>query len=113
MIEPPELVKRAMDATGSSTPTELARALKMTAYSAPRNIQRWLDGVSSPEYESTLQPLEAAGLLGQNSTPVPLRRALDQRELATAIHEIADVLDRLRNLVGEQEHPQAPGRRNG
>lgn len=62
-LEAPELVRLAMTATGSTTPTELARALRMSNYTAPRNIKRWLDGESQPEFDATLVLLGAAGLL--------------------------------------------------
>jgi hypothetical protein len=62
-IEAPELVRAAMTATGTATPTQLARALRMPSYSAPRNISRWLESVSKPDYDSTLLLLQAAGYL--------------------------------------------------
>jgi len=86
-IEPPDLVRAAMAATGTETATDLARTLRMTSYSAPRNIKRWLDGVAQPDFEATLLLLDAAGLLA--STPAAAKASrLTSPELADVLREI-------------------------
>jgi transcriptional regulator with XRE-family HTH domain len=64
----PELVRLAMEATGSRTLSDLARALGLTSYAAPRNIRRWIEGETNPDYDATLRLLEAAGLLKRGGT---------------------------------------------
>lgn len=82
----PDLVRAAMAATRADSPTALARALRMTSYSAPRNIKRWLNGIAQPDYEATLLLVRAAGLLSTELRPVDegdgdedALRALDQK----------------------------------
>jgi hypothetical protein len=109
MISAPELVKRAMKATGATTPTELARTLEMTSYSAPRNVQRWLDGVSAPEYESTLQLLAAAGLLTAEG-----QKALQGNDPAESVKRAGDAAreaaDRSNELANEAPPQRARGK---
>ena len=91
-LEAPDLVRAAMVATSSATPTDLARNLKMSSYSAPRNVKRWLDGETQPDYESTLLLIGAAGLLHPESGE-PRASRLAETTLADVVSEIA-ALDR-------------------
>jgi hypothetical protein len=88
-----ELVRIVMEKTGARTPTELARTLRLTGYTAPRKITRWLNGDSAPDFENTIALLEAAGMLrleggepvrGGDSEVLAELRALD-RKLDTVV----------------------------
>lgn len=113
-----ELVRAAMKATGASTSTQLAKALDLRGYSAPRNVKRWLEGVNDPDFESTLQLLDAAGWLtiggSSNANPGP---ALDRDAVAAALEELADLQERqdavLERLLGHatEQAPPRGGRR--
>jgi transcriptional regulator with XRE-family HTH domain len=100
-----------MERTGKATPTELARALRMTGYTAPRNITRWLNGDSSPDYDSTLALLAAAGMLNLDA-PAPevgeadanaqlLRelRALDRKIDTVVVPRLDELADERRQRV--------------
>jgi hypothetical protein len=74
----------------------------MTGYTAPRNITRWLNGDSSPDYESTMSLLAAAGMLDLEATqpPTDANATLDavtnlDRRLDT------DVIPRLEQIADE------------
>lgn len=58
-----------MKGVGVESPTDLARAIGLTDYSAPRNITRWLDGENAPGYEATILLLRAAGYLRDEALP--------------------------------------------
>jgi hypothetical protein len=110
-----ELVRAAMTATGSSSPTELARAIGLQGYSSPRNIKRWLDGENDPDFHATLQLLEAAGMLaapGEVESSSRPGRALDDERLADALEQLADLQERqaavLDALLAREDEPARP-----
>ena len=48
-------------------PSELARALGMTGYDAPRTVRRWLQDINGPQYEYMMMMLEKAGWIGADA----------------------------------------------
>lgn len=102
-------------ALGVSTPTELAKAIKLEGYNSPQRVRRWMEGNNAPDYEGTMLMLEATGWLKIPKSRAAIRhgRALDERELVSAIDEITNVLVRLQRLVDEQDPPQREQRRRG
>lgn len=94
-----------MERTGTDSPTELARALRMTGYTAPRNITRWLNADSAPDFDSTLTLLAAAGMLNLDSPipPAPLGDAELLRELRALDRKLdTEVIPRLDRLGEER-----------
>lgn len=79
-----------MELTDTSTPTELARALRMEGFWAPQNVTRWLKGSSKPDYDSTLALLAAAGMLNLED---PRAQLHDEPTLRDVLEEIR-ALDR-------------------
>ncbi len=62
-----------MQRLGTESYAELARALRLSSFAAPKNIRRWLDGETKPGYESTLKLLELVGALNLEALERDLR----------------------------------------
>ncbi len=72
-IDAPDLVRLAMRRLGTESYADLARALGLSSYAAPKNIRRWLDGETKPGYESTLKLLDLVGALNEGALERSLR----------------------------------------
>lgn len=114
-LPPKEFVTRVKETLGVESPTEFAKAIRLGGYNAPQRARRWLEGDHAPDYEATMLMLEAVGWIAIPTTngagSATPERVLDEAAVAAAIHEIADVLDRLTLLVAAQEQPPPRKRR--
>lgn len=114
LIEPDALVKAAMEAVGTSSPTELARAVGLTGYSDPRNITRWIEGENAPGYEATLLLLRAAGMLNLEAPAPPSTAPSGSDAILEAVRALdrkldVEVIPKLDNLAtGRREGAHTP-----
>ena len=67
MIAADELVKLAMNRRGLEKPSDLARALGLSAYASPRRVVRWIEGENEPDYKATMALLELVGALNEEA----------------------------------------------
>lgn len=95
-----------MEASGATTPTELARAIGMTGYSAPQRAKRWIDGSNEPDFEGTVLLLAAAGMLNIENPTLVVEGSSDAavlREIRALDRRLdVDVLPRLDRLADER-----------
>jgi hypothetical protein len=119
-----EFVRSVMEALDCDGPTELARALGLTSYAAPKRITRWLAGETTPDYASTMLMFEKVGWLAipDDASRGPAReeaeghqdRDPDRGSLAEAVaalgeatsQGLAEIRDRLESI--ERRLPDEP-----
>jgi hypothetical protein len=93
-----EFVQRYMEALGIKGASELARSIDLPGYWSPQRVKRWIDGTSSPDFESTMLMLERAGWLAITENP---NVAIERAAAAQARRGEGAVEDRLRDVQDE------------
>lgn len=95
---PEKFVSAVARELNASTPTDLARAIKLPGYNAPQRVRRWMEGDNAPDYEGVMLMLEATGWfrLGAavaGATP-DQAQALETAAVAAALEELAELQER-------------------
>jgi hypothetical protein len=110
-ISADELTRAAMDAAGVTTARQLAKVLRLEGYDSPKRIERWLRGENKPRYDETIALLDLAGWLKTDGAKARRPAGVSAADLAPALEQIADGLEKLDALVSARSQPKPASRR--